>query len=404
MVFGLEPRMYVLSVDDIVAGRATDIYFVRTKYILERSGLCNKVVRYELHTYGLPKGYEWAVFAGLEEVLALLKGRRIRVYSLPEGTLYRPLYPLMVIEGEVCEIVHLETAILGILRFYTSVATKAARIKAVARDRKVLFFGLRAQHPAIAPALDRAAYIGGVDAVSGAFSEEFIGVKPQGTMPHVLILVFGDPSKAWKAFDEYMPPEVPRIALVDTMYDERFESELAVKTLGKKLWGIRLDTPRSRRGDMRLLVEEIRWYLKLLGYENIKVVVSGGIDEESIEKLRDVVDAFGVGTAIAMPKPIDISMDIVEIFDEDQGAWKPVSKRGKLPGMKQVYRCIPVIEDYIDRPGKHVVCRDGSEAKPLLELYLDNGELVKELPSVENIRRYVLDQLKVLEEHRQQSI
>jgi len=396
----VEPRIYVFTPRDIVEGRATDIYFLRTKRIFESHGLCGKIVRYELHSYGLPKGYEWAVFAGLEEVLALLRGRKVTVYSLPEGTLYRPLYPLMVIEGDVCEIVHLETAILGILRFYTSVATKAARIRVAARDKKVLFFGLRAQHPAIAPALDRAAYIGGVDAVSGAFSEEFIGVKPQGTMPHVLVLLFGDPVKAWKAFDECMPPDVPRIALVDTMYDERVESELAVKALGQKLWGIRLDTPRSRRGDMRLLITEIKWHLKLMGREDVKIVVSGGVDEDTIESLRDFVDAFGVGTAIAMPKPIDISMDIIEVYDDETGAWRPISKRGKLAGMKQLYRCVPIVEDYIDEPNKRVYCRDGREAKPMLQKYIDNGVLVKDLPRVEDIRKYVLSQLEEVMKRR----
>jgi len=389
--------MYIWSADDIRKGLATDIYFIRSREILEKKGLCNTLVRYEIHTYGLPRGYKWAVYTGLEEVLYMLKGTNVTLYSLPEGTLFRDLYPLAIVEGKICDIIELETAILGILRFYTSVSTKAARIKKAAGDKQVIFFGLRVQHPAIAPALDRAAYIGGCDGVSGAFNEKTIGVKPKGTMPHALIIVFRDPVAAWKAFDEVMPPDVPRIALVDTFYDERVESLMAAQTLSDKLWGVRLDTPRSRRGDIKLIAEEVKWTLKLYGYENVKIVISGGVDEEQIANLRDVADVFGVGTSIAFPPSIDISMDIVEIFDERENRWIPITKRGKLPGSKQLYRCIPIVEDYIDTPNKSILCKDGREAVPMLDKVLDRGMITIDIPKVDEIRKYVLDQLKYVE-------
>jgi nicotinate phosphoribosyltransferase len=393
----MEPKMYILSADDIRKGLATDIYFIRSREILEKKGLCNTLVRYEIHTYGLPRGYKWAVYTGLEEVLYMLKGTNVTLYSLPEGTLFRDLYPLAIVEGKICDIIEFETAILGILRFYTSVSTKAARIKKAAGDKQVIFFGLRVQHPAIAPALDRAAYIGGCDGVSGAFNEKTIGVKPKGTMPHALIIVFRDPVAAWKAFDEVMPPDVPRIALVDTFYDERVESLMAAQTLSDKLWGVRLDTPRSRRGDIKLIAEEVKWTLKLYGYENVKIVISGGVDEEQIANLRDVADVFGVGTSIAFPPSIDISMDIVEIFDERENRWIPITKRGKLPGSKQLYRCIPIVEDYIDTPNKSILCKDGREAIPMLDKVLDRGVITIDIPKVDEIRKYVLDQLKYVE-------
>ncbi|MEM4789394.1 MAG: nicotinate phosphoribosyltransferase [Ignisphaera sp.] len=386
--------MFIFSVDDIKKGFATDIYFIRSKEILEKKGLCDTLVRYEIHCYGLPKGYKWAVYTGLEEVLTLLGGTNITLYSLPEGTLFKEIQPLAIVEGKICDIIELETAILGILRFYTSVSTKAARIKKAAGDRAVIFFGLRAQHPAIAPALDRAAYIGGCDGVSGAFNEATIGVKPRGTMPHVLIIVFRDPVAAWKAFDEIMPPDVPRIALVDTFYDERVESLMAAQALGDKLWGVRLDTPRSRRGDIRLIIEEVKWTLKMKEYDHVKIVVSGGIDEEQILGLRDIVDVFGVGTSIAFPPSVDISMDIIEIYDEKESRWVPMSKRGKLPGVKQLYRCKPIVEDYIDVPNKTIICRNGEEAKPMIRKYVDNGRILVEPPPANMIREYVLQQLK----------
>uniref|UniRef100_A0A7C5XHM6 nicotinate phosphoribosyltransferase n=1 Tax=Ignisphaera aggregans TaxID=334771 RepID=A0A7C5XHM6_9CREN len=391
------PRFYTLDVNRIKMGEATDIYFLRSKEILEKHGLCDKIVRYEIHVYSLPRNYKWAVFTGLEEVIALLMNRDITLYSLPEGTIFKDIQPVAIVEGRICDIIHLETALLGILRFYSSVSTKAARIKKLAGDKQVLFFGVRVQHPAIAPALDRAAYIGGCDAVSGAFSKEFIGIEPKGTMPHALIIVFGDPVKAWKAFDETLPENIPRVALVDTFYDERYESLLAAQVLGRKLWGVRLDTPRSRRGDIYMIAQEVKWTLKLHGFDNVRIIVSGGIDEENILKLKDVVDGFGVGTSIAFPPSIDLSMDIVEIYEENKDLWIPVTKRGKLPGMKQLYRCKPIYEDYIDVPGKEIKCSDGSTAKPMLIKYLDKGQLISDLPSPHEIRKYVLDQLAYVE-------
>ncbi len=382
-------RFYIASEEDILNGVVTDIYFVRTKKILEAKKLRRKV-RMEFHVVKLPRGYEWAVFAGLEEALYLLKDKPVTVYSMPEGTLFKAGEPLMILEGYLDDIVLYETALLGILRHYTSIASKAARIKKLAGDKTVLFFGLRALHPAIAPMIDRAAYIGGVDAVSGYASAKYLGLKPQGTMPHALIIAFGNQVEAWKAFDEVIEPDVPRIMLVDTFYDERIEALMAAQTLGERLHGVRLDTPSSRRGNMKQIVEEVRWTLDIHGYKNVKIVVSGGIDEKEIVELKPLVDAFGVGTSISMPPSIDISADIVEIYEDR--VWKPITKRGKLPGAKQVYRKRPGLNDIVtllDNPGS---IPDGYT--PLLRKYIENGKLLVELPSLEDIRRYVLEQLR----------
>ncbi|MEM4659746.1 MAG: nicotinate phosphoribosyltransferase, partial [Sulfolobales archaeon] len=178
------PRLYVASEDEIVSGKITDVYFTRTKRILEAKGLDKVRVRMEVHVSDLPRGYEWAVYSGLEEALKILQGKPLDVYSIPEGTLVRSNTPVMLIEGSYADMCLYETAVLGVLRHTTSIATKAARMKKLALDKRVVFFGLRALHPAIAPAVDRAVFIGGADAVSGDFSREYLGVNPVGTMPH----------------------------------------------------------------------------------------------------------------------------------------------------------------------------------------------------------------------------
>ena len=384
-----KPRIYAASIEDVKSGLVTDIYFERTRRIVEEAGLADVRVRMEVHAYSMPKGYDWAVFAGLEEALAILEGKPVNVYALPEGTIFHRKEPVMVIEGRYSDFAVHETAVLGALRFATTIATKAARIRAAARDKVVLYFGLRALHPAVAPAADRAALIGGVDGVSGLASQKYLGVEPRGTMPHALIIVFGDQREAWRWYSKLYGDT---IALVDTFYDERVESLMAAEALGSKLVGVRLDTPSSRRGKMREIVEEVRWALNLAGRSDVKIIVSGGIDEEQILQLRDVVDGFGVGTAISAAPNIDLSMDIVEI-DRGQG-WEPVSKRGKLPGLKQLYRC-PDGRRIVALWSQPPDCGEG-DAEPMLMKYLEDGKLVRDLPSVSEIREYVLDQLRAL--------
>ncbi len=384
----MKPRLYAASPEEIRSGLITDVYFERTREIVERKGLRDVRVRMEIHAYSLPKGYEWAVFAGLEEALALLEGKPVTVYSVPEGTIFRRKEPLMVVEGRYSDFGVFETALLGILRFSSSIATKAARIKAAAGNRTVLYFGLRALHPAVAPAADRAAYIGGADGVSGVEARKYLGLEPRGTMPHALIIIFGDQREAWSAYAELYGDT---IALVDTFYDERIESVMAAETLGEKLVAVRLDTPGSRRGRMRDIVEEVRWTLDLMGRSDVKIIVSGGIDEEKILELKDVVDGFGVGTAISSAPSVDLSMDIVEINKD--GTWKPVTKRGKLPGFKQLYLCpdgTRIVRPWSDpKPS----CPKG-EARPLLSKVMEDGRLTVDLPSIEEIRGYVLKQLR----------
>jgi nicotinate phosphoribosyltransferase len=384
--------MHIARDDDILSGRTTDVYFQRTVEVLKNAGLSDVKVRAEFHVSSLPRDYKWAVFTGLKEVIEVLRGRRVTLYAMPEGTVFYENEPVMVIEGPYLEFAVLETAILGILRHYSSISTKAARIKKLVGDKTCLFFGARVLHPAIQPMADRAAYIGGCDGVATVLGAEMMGIKPSGTMPHALMIIFkavmGDHTLAWVWFDKTMPMDVPRIVLVDTFLDEREEALLAAKLLNERLYGVRLDTPGSRRGNMRRIVEEVRWSLDLHGYRHVKIFVSGGLDEPQITALKDVTDGFGVGTSIAFPPSVDLSMDIVEV--EVNGKWVPITKRGKLPGFKQVYKC----------GTRHVVVRWGEPAtcgEPLLVKWIENGVVVRTPPSEGEIREYVLRQLKELE-------
>lgn len=391
----------VASEDEVIRGEVTDVYFLRTVEVLRAAGLDKVKVRAEFHVMNLPEGYEWAVYTGLGEVLEMVKraGLRVNIYSMPEGAVFQAKEPLMVIEGSYADFAVYETPILGILRHYSSISSKAARIKYRIMDKQCLFFGARALHPIIQPMADKAAYMGGCDGVANVVGARLLGIQASGTMPHALMIVFravkGDHTTAWVWFDKALPGDVPRIVLADTFYDEREEALMAARLLGSRLSGVRLDTPSSRRGDMRAIVEEVRWALNLAGYSNVKIVVSGGLNEDSVEELKDVVDSFGVGTSIAFPPSIDISMDIVEYYDEERGSWIPLTKRGKIPGFKQVYRCRG-FRDYVVPFSVMVKCPDGSEPEPLIRKVYDEskGPLVSVKPG--DVRSYVISQLSEL--------
>ncbi|MEM0021114.1 MAG: nicotinate phosphoribosyltransferase [Fervidicoccaceae archaeon] len=384
--------LYIANEKEIIDGEATDVYFTRVKTILEKEGLKDIKVRAEFHVYGLPEGYRWAVFSGLEEALYVMKGRAVDIYSLPEGTIFYEREPIMLIEGKYYDFAEMESIVLGILRHYSSITTRAARMRLAAGNKTLLFFGIRSLHPALAPMADRAAYIGGVDAVSGVLSKKYNNLEPTGTMPHSLIIVFNDQSKAWLSFDKYMDPKVPRIMLVDTFWDERAEALLAARTLGKRLQGVRLDTPSSRRGDMKKIVEEVRWALDIEGFKDVKIIVSGGLDESDLIELRDIADGFGVGTSIAFPPSIDISMDIVEV--EEEGRWIPRSKRGKLPGAKQLYACSPTEHYVVPWASSPPLCKDGRRPTPLMIKQMEEGKIIAPQRSLEELKSYVVEQLK----------
>ncbi|RLF98731.1 MAG: nicotinate phosphoribosyltransferase, partial [Candidatus Wolframiiraptor sp.] len=239
---------HIATEEEIKSGKVTDVYFQRTLEILKARGINKRVVA-EIWTKGLPSDWDWAVFAGVEECIELLKDIPIHLNGLREGTIFSPFQPVLEIEGYYQDFALLETAILGFICQASGIATAAARCKKAAGDRPVISFGARRMHPSISPMIERSAFIGGCDGVAVVKSAEFIGEEPVGTMPHALILVMGDTVEATKAFHEIIPEKVNRVSLIDTFDDEKFAAMEVAEALGKDLYAVRLDTPSSRRGN-----------------------------------------------------------------------------------------------------------------------------------------------------------
>ncbi len=350
-------KFLIVSQEDIKSGTVTDKYFVWTEKILKEKGV-------NPHVVAEVTAREWGIFTGLSDVLKLMEGRDVNIYAMPEGSIFYPNEPVLVIEGKYLEFARFETSLLGFLCHASGISKAAFKAKFAAADKAVLSFGTRRQHPALAAMIERSAYIGGVDGVSNYSAEKYVGIKSIGTMPHALIICFGDQITAWKAFDDVVSRDVPRIVLVDTYCDEKSEAVMAVENL-ERVDGVRIDTPSSRRGDIRAILEEIRWELSLRR-KGVKIVLSGGVSFEDIAGLRDVVDAFGVGTSIACARPVDFALDIVE----KEG--KAVAKRGKFGGKKTVLR--NGVVDLIVPAS----CTGGFAGESYLVKVMDCGEITDE--------------------------
>jgi len=379
---------YIATDEEIKQGKTTDIYFDRAVQVIKEKKV-DRWVKAEFRAKKLPKNYKWAALGGVEEALTLLEGKNVNVRILDEGTLFAAYDPVMEIEGMYTDFSVYETALLGFLCEASGITTKSARIRKVADEKTVLSFGTRRMHPTIAPMIERAAYIGGCDGFSVSLAGEKMGKKASGTMPHALILVFGDTVEAVKAFDEVIEKDVPRVALIDTYNDEKFETLRVAEALKERLNGVRLDTPSSRRGSMREILKETRWELNLRGYNHVKLYVSGGLDEEKIKDIMEYADGFGVGTSISNAPTVDFSMDIMEI----EG--KPIAKKGKKSGSKSLLRCDRCLNSkVVPFTEKRETCFCGGMMEDLLKPAIKEGKLIKTHPPVDEIRNYVLKQLK----------
>jgi nicotinate phosphoribosyltransferase len=381
---------HIASADDIKRGRVTDVYFARAVEVLKKHNLRRQVVG-EVHASALPNDSEWGVLAGVEEVAELLQGLPVSAWCLAEGTVFGANDPVLTIEGEYTDWAVYETPLLGLLCQASGAASKAARCRIAAGKRTLVSFGARRMHPALAPMIERSAYIGGCDGVAAVASAELLGLPASGTMPHALILVIGDAVQAFRMYHEAMPAGVPRVCLVDTLCDEKVEALAAAEALGPALEAVRLDTPGSRRGDMAAILAEVRWELDLRGHQHVKLMVSGGLDEREILKLNEHADGYGVGTAISNAPVINLALDLVEV----EG--KPFTKRGKLSGRKALLRCraCGARQTALRRAGGlgYGPCQCGGEREDLLQPLIEDGRVVADLRPAGEIREYVLGQI-----------
>lgn len=315
-------RFHSASHDEILTGRTSDIYFLRTLDILKELELDDAEVTAEI----FPR--KSGIFCGIEEVKALFKGKNVEMWSIDEGEFFEPKDTVIRIKGSYREFAVFETTILGMLASASGWASASRKVKEACGDKTFLCFGARHVHPAVAPVMERAAVIGGAQGASCILAARLSGIEPSGTLPHSAMLIAGDTLEIAQKYNEVMPKSHNRVVLVDTFKDEVEEALRIARALGDDLFGIRVDTPSERGGVTAGLIREMRAKLDIEGFQHVKIFATGGLTPERIELLSEAgADSFGVGSYISAASPIDMTMDIKEVNG------KPVAKRGRIPGL-----------------------------------------------------------------------
>ena len=74
--------------EEIKSGLTTDIYFSRTKQIIEAKNLDKLNALAEVTSGKLPGDWPWGVLCGVEEIAHLFEGVPVDVYAMPEGSVF----------------------------------------------------------------------------------------------------------------------------------------------------------------------------------------------------------------------------------------------------------------------------------------------------------------------------
>ena len=433
----------------------TDLYQINMMQTYFELGRHQRQAVFEVFFREMPFKNGYAVFAGLERMVDYLNNLKFSetdiaylreldypedflnylkelrftgtVRTMQEGQLAFANEPLVQVEGSLAECQLVETAILNIINFQTLIATKAARIKSVIGDDPLLEFGTRrAQEMDAAIWGTRAAVIGGADATSNVRAAKIFGLKASGTHAHALVQSYGNDYEAFKA---YAQTHKDCVFLVDTYDTLRVGVPSAIKVareFGDKInfQGVRIDS-----GDMAYISKKVRQQLDEAGFTDAKIYASNDLDENTILSLKmqkAKIDVWGVGTKLitAYDQPaLGAVYKLVSMEDESgqmQDTIKLSSNAEKVstPGKKQVWRITKKADgksegDYItfsdERPdvseeiymfhplytyiNKNV--RDFN-ANPLLKDIFVDGELIYELPSLQEIKEFARENLEEL--------
>ena len=305
------------------------------------------------------------------------------VWAMPEGTPFFPQEPILRVTAPLVEAQILETTLLAIINFQTSIASKAARLVAAAGAAPVMEFGARRAHgPDAALEAARAAHIGGCASTSLVEAGRRFGIPVTGTMSHSWILAA--PSEA-QAFAEFMTMfREHSVLLLDTY--ETIEAAHAVAQSGLQPPAVRLDS-----GDFLALSRATRDILDAAHLHATRILVSGDLDEHRIRDLvaaRAPIDGFAVGTALTTSEDAPAFGGVYKLVQIDDGAgirdvMKRSTSKATWPGRKQVHRIIEggtAVRDVV------ALDDESADGRGLLEHVVAKGERIHPRCSVRELR------------------
>lgn len=397
----------------------TDLYeLTMAQSYLENAKLGNAV--FSLFVRDLPTSRNFLVSCGLEtlleyiqrfkfgdEELKYLKSLNIfkdsfldylreyqftgNIYVVPEGRIVFQNEPVIQVEGTLPDVQILETLVINVIHFQTLLASKAVRSYLVSKGKTLIDFGLRRAHmPEAGLYAARASYIAGFEGTSNLLAGMRFGIPVFGTMAHSFVMVFEEELSAFRAFARSFPERT--ILLIDT-YNTLEGAKKAVELMkeGIKVVGVRLDS-----GDIQELSKEVREIFDKEGFKEIKIVVSGGVDEWDIQRWLSAgcpIDAFGVGTKFitSYDAPyLDIAYKLVEY--EGKPKYKLSPGKATFPYKRQIIRHYAGGKMEYDRVVRYT---EGG----LVELIVEKGTLKKNLPTLRQIKETLMEELKSLPEH-----
>lgn len=420
-----------------------------------KSNLKDKIVSFDLFFRSVPDNASYAILAGIEQMVEYLeylnftdddiaflekKGvfdsefleylRNFKfecdVWAIPEGTVIFPNEPLVIVKGPAIQAQFIETMLLLTINHQSMIATKANRICISAEGRPVIEFGSRrAQGYSGAMLGARASYIGGCVGTANTLAEKAYGVPAMGTMAHSWVQLFDSEYEAFKKFAEIYPDNC--LLLVDTFDTLKEGIPNAIKVFNEVLLpkgyrpkGIRIDS-----GDMAYLTKKARKMLDDAGFEDCKIMASNSLDEFTIQNLLlqgAKVDLFGVGERLITSKSSPVFGGVYKlttVFEDEEMIPKikiseNVSKI-TTPGFKNLYRLydnetgiamadvITLHDEVIDDSREYEIFHpiytwkrkrlSNFTAKSLLVPIYEKGKLVYELPSIEEIRNKVQEEV-----------
>jgi len=381
---------------------------------------------FEFFVRRLPAGRNFLVAAGLEQVLDYLENLHFtadeiewlastqrfsasflerlskfrftgQVYALREGTVFFASEPVLRVVAPLPEAQLVESRIVNLLHYQTLVASKAARCRLAAPRAELIDFGMRRAHGAEAAALcSRASYIAGFDSTATVEASRRFGIPVAGTMAHSFVQAHEMELEAFRNFAKCRPDNL--VLLIDT-YDiargarRAVEVATQLRSSGVTVKGVRIDS-----GDLAAEARRVRGILDSLGAKDIRILVSGSVDEYSIAAMEAdqvPVDAYCLGTRLAVSQDAP-SLDCA--YKLQQYAGRPCRKRSQRketwPGPRQVYR-------QYDPQG--LICRDvlccedeTFEGRALLWHVMDGGRRMAHPPPLTEVRDFCAEQLATL--------
>lgn len=226
-----------------------------------------------------------------DDVAHWLAGYRFAgdIWGYPDGEVYFPGSPIMVVEGSFAEAVVLKTVLLSIFNYDSAVASAASRMTAMAGDRPCIEMGSRRTNEWSAVVAARAAYIAGFASTSNLEAGRRFGVPTAGTAAHSFTLLHDTEEDAFRA---QLASLGDRTTLLVDTYDVMAAVEKGVELTGGRLGAVRLDS-----GDLLTQAAEVRKLLDDLGAIHTRIIVTSDLDEFQIAALRSApVNGYGVGT------------------------------------------------------------------------------------------------------------